>query len=95
MNLFKYVELYVHAYTSDHFIIERFCCDEPPQADSREDARHASGTPRQISLDAYSRLTCKEVASLLANLQRAALICCKVKTLCVPRDFICRALHSR
>ena len=54
MNLFKYFELYVHANTSDYFNIERFCCNESPLADSREDARLASGTPRHDSLDAYS-----------------------------------------
>ena len=36
MNLFKYFELYVHAYTSDHFNVKSFWCSEPPQADSRE-----------------------------------------------------------
>ena len=63
MNLFKYFELYVEAYTSDHFNGKRFCCSEPPQADNRE---QTSGTPRQ---NAYCRLSCKEVANLFASLE--------------------------
>ena len=66
MNLIKYFELSADVYTSDHFNEKRFCCSELPQADSREDA---SGTPRHSSLDAHSRLTCKEVANLPASLQ--------------------------
>ena len=95
MILFKYFELYVHTYTSDYFNEKRFCCSELPQADSREDARLVSSTPQHSSLDAYSRLTNGEVASLLARLQCAVVIRCWVKTLCVTFDSIWRALHSR
>ena len=66
MSLFKYFELYAHAYTSDRFNGKRLYCSEPPQADSREEA---SGTPWHISSNAYSRLSCKGVINLLASLQ--------------------------
>ena len=66
LNLFKYFELYVHAYISDHFNGKHFCCSEPLQAYSFGEA---SGTPRRNNLNVCSRLTYKEVANLLASLQ--------------------------
>ena len=67
----------------------------PHRLTAAKTPRIASGKPRHCSFDAYCRLTCKEVARLIASLQRAAICGCFVKTLCVTLDLICRALHSR